>query len=98
MRGLSHRGSLLTDSNIRLHAPADVVSEPEPNGAPSYASRSASKMYRTTPLRALLHHPPYFHNGIASTLEDVVELYNIEKNLDLTTQQQEDLVEFLKSL
>ena len=93
-----HMGDLLTDSNARLHAPADVVSEPEPSGAPSYASRSASKMYRTTPLRALLLHPPYFHNGIAATLEDVVELYNAEKGLDLTPQQQADLVEYLKSL
>ena len=48
------RGHCFTDANIRLHAPAEVVSEPEPNGAPSYASRSATKQYRTTPLRGLL--------------------------------------------
>lgn len=93
-----HMGSLLTDSNTRLHAPAEVVSEPEPSGAPSYASRSASKMYRTTPLRALLLHPPYFHNGVAPTLEDVVELYKARRGLDLTPMQQADLVEYLKSL
>jgi hypothetical protein len=93
-----HSGDLLTDADDELHAPAEVVSEPEPNGAPSYASRSASKMYRTTPLRALLHHPPYFHNGIAPTLEDVVELYNTKRELNLTAEQQADLVEFLKSL
>lgn len=93
-----HTGDLLTDADDRLHPPADVVSEPEPDGAPSYASRGASKMYRTTPLRALLHHPPYFHNGIAATLEDVVELYNTKKALNLTAEQQADLVEFLKSL
>jgi hypothetical protein len=33
------------DANQRLHAPSEVVSEPERNGAPSYASRSATKMY-----------------------------------------------------
>ena len=72
-------GNLLTDANIRLHDPSEVVSEPEPNGVPSYASRSATKKYRTTPLRGLLRHPPYFHNGIAATLDAVVELYDVEE-------------------
>jgi mono/diheme cytochrome c family protein len=93
-----HTGSLLTDANLRLHSPAEVVSEPEPNGAPSYASRSATKMYRTAPLHGLWQHPPYFHNGIAPTLEAVVELYNAKKSLGLTAQQKADLVQYLKSL
>jgi len=93
-----HTGSLFTDANVRLHSPDEVVSEPEPNGAPSYASRSATKMYRTAPLRGLWQHPPYFHNGTAATLEDVVETYDAKKGLHLTTQQKADLVEYLKSL
>jgi cytochrome c peroxidase len=93
-----HTGTLLTDASERLHAPSEVVSEPEPNGVPSYASRSATKQYRTTPLRALQFHPPYFHNGIAGTLEEAVELYNTRKALNLTAEQQADLVEYLKSL
>ena len=93
-----HLGNLLTDANTRLHEPSEVVSEPEPNGVPSYASRSATKKYRTTPLRALLRHPPYFHNGIAATLDAVVELYDTRKGLTLTVQQKADLVEYLKSL
>ena len=64
-----HAGTLLTDANSRLHPPSEVVSEPEPNGAPSAAARSATKMYRTTPLRGLQHHAPYFHNGMAATLD-----------------------------
>ena len=75
-----------------------MVSEPEPNGAPSYASRSATKMYRTAPLAGLWQHPPYFHNGTAATLEDVVNTYDAKKGLNLTTQQKADLVEYLKSL
>jgi cytochrome c5 len=93
-----HTGSLFTDANERLHLPADVVSEPEPNGVPSYASRSATKMYRTAPLRGVWQHPPYFHNGIAATLEDVVELYDSRKGLNLTPEQKADLVHYLKSL
>jgi len=93
-----HTGPMLTDANDRLHAPAEVVSEPEPNGAPSYASRSATKMYRTAPLRGVWQHPPYFHNGIAATLDAVVELYDIRKALGLTAEQKADLVQYLKSL
>jgi mono/diheme cytochrome c family protein len=93
-----HSGVTLSDGNVRLHAASEVVSEPEPNGAPSYASRSATKQYRTTPLRALWQHAPYFHNGVAKTLEQVVELYNTKKGLGLTAQQKADLVQYLKSL
>jgi mono/diheme cytochrome c family protein len=93
-----HTGSLFTDANVHLHSPDEVVSEPEPNGAPSYASRSATKMYRTAPLAGLWQHAPYFHNGTAATLEDVVETYDAKKGLHLTAQQKADLVEYLKSL
>jgi mono/diheme cytochrome c family protein len=93
-----HTGALLTDANARLHSPAEVVSEPEPGGAPSYASRSATKLYRTAPLHGLWQHAPYFHNGIAPTLESVVQLYDTKKALHLTEQQKADLVQYLKSL
>jgi cytochrome c peroxidase len=49
-------------------------------------------------LRALFLHPPYFHNGIAPTLNAVVELYDSKKALNLTPQQKADLVQYLKSL
>ena len=37
-----HSGAQFTDANTTLHLPSEVVSEPEPGGAPSYASRSAT--------------------------------------------------------
>ena len=93
-----HVGPTLTDANIRLHPASEVVSEPEPNGAPSYASRSATKQYRTAPLAGLWQHAPYFHNGSAATLDAVVETYNTKKALALTNAQKADLVQYLKSL
>ena len=93
-----HSGDQLTDANDRLHLPSEVVSEPEPNGAPSYASRSATKMYRTAPLKGLWQHAPYFHNGSAATLQDVVATYNVRKSLGLSGAEVADLVEYLKSL
>ena len=93
-----HSGATLTDANVKLHAPGDVVSEPEAAGVPSYASRSATKEYRTAPLAGLWQHAPYFHNGSAATLAVVVDTYNTRKTLGLTTAQKSDLVQYLKSL
>ena len=68
----------------------------------AYAQRSATRRYRTTPLRGLWNPPqltgPYFHDGSAATLEDVVEHYVRRFRLSLTSRQKADLVEFLKSL
>jgi len=93
-----HSGPEFTDANARLHSPSDVVSEPEAGGVPSYASRSATRLYRTAPLRGLWQHPPYFHNGSAATLTDVVATYNERKSLGLSGAQTADLAEYLKSL
>jgi cytochrome c peroxidase len=88
-----HIGGSGTDNNNgTLHPPADTGVD----GA--YAARTANKAYRTTPLRALWQHAPYFHDGSAATLADVVAHYNRVRNLGLTVDQQRDLVEYLKSL
>ena len=93
-----HSGPEFTDANLRLHPPSDSMGEPEAPGVPSYASRSATKEYRTAPLKGVWQHPPYFHNGSAATLEDVVNAYNTRRFLGLTPAQVADLVEYLKSL
>jgi mono/diheme cytochrome c family protein len=88
-----HVGGSGTDNNNGiLHTPAETGVD----GA--YAARTASKGYRTTPLRALWQHSPYFHDGSAATLADVVAHYNRVRALSLTAEQQRDLVEYLKSL
>ena len=87
-----HVGGSGTDNNNgTLHVPAETGVD----GA--YAARTANKAYRTTPLRALWQHPPYFHDGSAATLADVVTHYNRVRTLDLKADQQLDLVEYLKS-
>jgi mono/diheme cytochrome c family protein len=90
-----HTGSSFTDANAALHPPVDSVVEPE---NPSYAARSATKQYRTSPLRGLWQHAPYFHDGSAATLEDVGQRYNTERSLGLTAQEIADLAQYLKSL
>lgn len=75
-----------------LHEPTEVGTEAE------YASRTATGKYRTTPLRGLLTHPPYFHDGSAADLPAVVEHYDTHFGLNLSDAQKHDLVEYLKSL
>ncbi len=88
-----HVGGTGTDNNSgTLHAPAETGVD----GA--YAARTANRAYRTTPLRGLWQHPPYFHDGSGATLTDVVAHYTRVLTLGLTTEEQQDLVEFLKSL
>ena len=90
-----HAGSTFTDANATLHPPADSMAEPE---TPSYASRSATKQYRTSPLKGLWQHAPYFHDGSAATLEQVVQTYNTRRSLGLNAQEIADLAQYLKSL
>ncbi len=64
----------------------------------AYAERTVNKKYRTTPLRALWQHAPYFHDGSAATLAAVVDHYNRVRTLRLSDQDKRNLVEYLKSL
>ena len=90
-----HSGDNFTDANSVLHPVGDSMAEPE---TPSYASRSATKLYRTSPLRGVWQHAPYFHDGSAPTLEAVVATYNTKRSLGLNAAQMADLVQYLKSL
>ena len=49
-------------------------------------------------LRGLASRAPYFHNGSAKTLGDVLSFYNARFNIGLTAQEQADLVAFLRAL
>ena len=90
-----HSGSTFTDANATLHPPGDSMAEPE---TPSYAARSATKQYRTSPLKGLWQHAPYFHDGSAATTEQVVQTYNTKRSLGLSAQEVADLAQYLKSL
>jgi cytochrome c peroxidase len=65
--------------------------------------------FKTPTLRELTSTAPYMHDGLILTLEDVVDFYNKGgirnrwldpkiKPLNLTREEQQELVEFLKSL
>jgi hypothetical protein len=54
--------------------------------------------FKTPSLRGLSARAPYFHNGIAKTLEDVVVHYEVALGFVYTKQERADLVAFLEAL
>jgi cytochrome c peroxidase len=50
------------------------------------------------PLRGLSARAPYFHNGSAATIQEVVTFYNSRFQMNLTPQQTLDLENFLNAL
>lgn len=94
-----HMGPAYTDVRRRGGRFGPFLHDPEDTGMdPRYAARSATGKYRTTPLRALWQHPPYFHDGSAPDLAAVVEHYKRVLGLTLSDREARDLVEFLESL
>ncbi|UGB37780.1 hypothetical protein [Frateuria soli] len=49
-------------------------------------------------LRGLASRAPYFHNGSAATLADVVDFYDSRFHVHMSAQQKRDLVAFLSAL
>lgn len=90
----THVPDLYTEPGSSLHTPAEIGIDD------FHASRSPTGKYRTTPLRGLWTHQKggFYHDGRFQTLNEVVVHYNQHFKLQLTDQEQKELVEFLKSL
>ena len=94
-----HQGPTFTDVLSSRDRRLPFLHHPSETGMdPAYAAKSATGQYRTTPLRGLIYHPPYFHDGSAPDLLAVVNHYDRHFGLNLTDRQKADLVEYLKSL
>jgi hypothetical protein len=86
-----HAGASYTDAPT-LHAAAETGMSTDE------ARRSATGMYRTTPLRGAWQHPPYFHDGSAATMLDVIVHYDQTLNLSLSETERSDLAQYVLSL
>jgi hypothetical protein len=79
----------------------NVLHTPEEIGIDNFeSSRSPTGKYRTTPLRGLFARAKggFYHDGRFDTLNDVVEHYDGHFQLNLTSAEKENLVEYLKSI
>jgi hypothetical protein len=89
-----HVPPLFTEPGWNAHPAADI-------GIDDFqANRSPDRSYRTSPLRGLWSHQKggFYHDGRFATLRDVIDHYNSFKQLGLSASEENDLVEYLKSL
>jgi cytochrome c peroxidase len=59
---------------------------------------SADGPIKTCPLRGIKDTPPYLHDGRLLTLDDTVEFFNLILGTQLTGDEKQDLVTFLRAL
>jgi len=76
----------------------EVVQTTDPGRALITGKWNHMSLFKGPILRGLAARAPYFHNGLAATLDEVVEFYNRRFNIGLTAQQKFDLLAFLRTL
>lgn len=89
-----HVPPLFTEPGYNMHDGSEI-------GIDNFqADRSPDKKYRTSPLAGVSFRSKggYYHDGRFDDLKAVVDHYNSALNLNLTDQEANDLVEYLKSL
>jgi cytochrome c peroxidase len=98
-----HRAPLWTEPGWNDHTPSEMKidsfqADRSPDGA--YKTMSLAGLYIRE--RGLFMKPEnkgrFYHDGRFQALLDVVNSYNSRFNLGLTSQESQDLVEYLKSL
>jgi cytochrome c peroxidase len=90
--------SYLPVFTIRNNATGEVVTTTDPGRALVTGLWADIGKLKGPILRGLAGRAPYFHNGSALTLNDVITFYNKRFNIGFTQQNQQDLVAFLSSL
>ena len=76
----------------------EVIQTTDPGRALITGKWRHMSLFKGPILRGLAARAPYFHNGFAATLADVVEFYDGRFNIGLTGQDKSDLIAFLKAL
>jgi cytochrome c peroxidase len=80
------------------HATGATVQTTDPGRAMVTGKWNDVGKFKGPVLRALAARAPYFHNGFAATLADVVDFYNERFAMNLSAQEKSDLVAFLRAL
>jgi hypothetical protein len=83
---------------LRNNATGAVVQTTDPGRAMLSGKWADIGKFKGPVLRALAARPPYFHNGTAASLADVVNFYDTRFNVGLSAQEKRDLVAFLNAL
>jgi len=83
---------------FRNKTTGEVIQTTDPGRALITGKWEHMSLFKGPILRGLAARAPYFHNGSAATLADVVEFYNRRFNIGLSAREKSDLVAFMKAL
>ena len=83
---------------LRNKTTGEEVSTTDPGRAMITGKWADIGKFKGPVLRGLAARAPYFHNGVAKTLKDTIEFYNVRFNMGLTEAEKEDLAAFLSAL
>ena len=83
---------------LRRRATGEVVRTMDPGRAMITGKWNDIGKFKGPVLRALAARPPYFHDGSARTLADVIKFYDTRFQARFTEQEKADLIAFLKAL
>jgi hypothetical protein len=89
-----HVAPLYTEPGWNMHTPEEICID-------SFQSdRAPDRRYRTAPLAGLFSHQKggFYHDGRFATLDAVIDHYETCLGFVLSPEEQDDLVEFLKSI
>jgi processive rubber oxygenase RoxA-like protein len=99
--GISDAGTRTPDLplyTLRCNATGEIVRTSDPGRALISGRCEDIGKVKGPILRGLAARAPYFHNGSAATLADVVDFYDRRFDLRLTPREKADLVAFLSAL
>ncbi len=94
----SRRTTDLPLYTLRRRATGETVQTTDPGRAMVTGKWNDVGKFKGPVLRALAARPPYFHDGSAATLADVIRFYDTRFQARFTEQEKADLVAFLQAL
>jgi len=83
---------------LRNNASGATLQSTDPGRALITGKWNDMGKFKPPVLRGLAARAPYFHNGMAASIEDVLNFYVTRFNIGLTPQERSDLIAFLNAL
>ena len=83
---------------VRNRLTGEEIRTTDPGKANRTGKWADMNRFKVPSLRGLTARAPFFHNGAAKTLADVVHVYEVQLGFDFTPQEEADLVAFMNAL
>ena len=83
---------------VRNKTTLQTIQTTDPGRAGSTGKWADLNRFKVPSMRGLAARAPYFHNGVAATLLDVIRLYEQVFGFDFSPSEESDLVAFMNAL